>query len=287
MKNERSLIPLIIISFLVSAPLIFILGLVFGSQMQLSNILTADSLSSWVTALATVSIAVLTFILAKETWYLRETQISQVNELRKESIRPNITITLKPSPVSFNQIIAEVQNFGKGIARNVRFFFKDRNGTNIEYGENPVVDSFLDIYIFSGGIASLGISQKIETFLFSFYDLRKKLPEEDIFSPQFHVEIAFEDVEGNAYYNEIEIDFHEYQGISSIGDAAPLNTIAQDITKLRQQFEQMTSSSFKRLNVNTYNSNDRKEERERQQEKINQWRKRAEENKNQPGRNDR
>ena len=83
-KNERSLIPLMSVIGLVSAPLIFILGIVAGSQIQLSSILTADSLSSWVSALATVAIAVLTFILAKETWYLREAQIEQGNSLRKE-----------------------------------------------------------------------------------------------------------------------------------------------------------------------------------------------------------
>ena len=106
---------------LVSAPLIYILGIVTGSQIQLSAILTADSLSSWVAALATVAIAVLTFILAKETWYLREAQIEQVNSLRKENIRPAVSVTLKNSDIAFNLMMVNLSNLGKGIARNVSF----------------------------------------------------------------------------------------------------------------------------------------------------------------------
>ena len=120
-RNERSLIPLMTVIGLVSAPLIYILGIVTGSQIQLSAILTADSLSSWVAALATVAIAVLTFILAKETWYLREAQIEQVNSLRKENIRPAVSVTLKNSDIAFNLMMVNLSNLGKRYCQKCQF----------------------------------------------------------------------------------------------------------------------------------------------------------------------
>lgn len=275
-KNERSLIPLVSVIGLVSAPLIFILGMVAGSQIQLSAILTADSLSSWVSALATVAIAVLTFILAKETWYLREAQIEQVNSLRKENIRPSVSVTLKNSDISFNLMMINVSNLGKGIARDVNFKFIDKNGAEILKGENVIVDYFLELHIFSNGMHSLGINQQVDSFLFSFFRLKGKLEGDDIFTPFFKIVVSYTDVEGNDYSNELTIDFAELKGISEIGGGDPLHKIAGDLKKLREQFERMTNSSYKRLHVNTYTSKDREAERQADEERIAEYKKQQE-----------
>lgn len=246
-KNERSLIPLVIIIGLVCAPLIFILGIVVGSEIQVSSVLTADSLSSWVSAIATVAIAVLTFILAKETWYLREAQIEQVNNLRKENIRPNVSVTLQPSNISLHLMMVDVSNLGKGIARNISFKFVDRNGNVIAKNDNVIVDTFLNLHIFSDGIHSLGIRQKVESFLFNFLELNN----DDFLTHFFTIEVSYSDVEGNIYTNELTIDFAEFKGITEIGGGDPLHKMAGDLEKLRKVIEQMTTSS-KKLNVNTY-----------------------------------
>lgn len=251
-KNERSLIPLVIIIGLVCAPLIFILGIVVGSEIQVSSVLTADSLSSWVSAVATVAIAVLTFILAKETWYLREAQIEQVNNLRKENIRPNVSVTLQPSNISLNLMMVDVSNLGKGIARNISFKFIDRNGNRVVKNDNVIVDTFLNLHIFSDGIHSLGIRQKIESFLFNFLELNN----DDFLTHFFTIEVSYSDVEGNIYTSELTIDFAEFKGITEIGGGDPLHKMAGDLEKLRKVIEQMTTSS-KKLNVNTYTAKDR------------------------------
>lgn len=251
-KNERSLIPLVIIIGLVCAPLIFILGIVVGIEIQVSSVLTADSLSSWVSAVATVAIAVLTFILAKETWYLREAQIEQVNNLRKENIRPNVSVALKHSNLSFNLMMVDVSNLGKGIARNVSFKFIDKNGNEIAKGNNIIVDAFLELHVFSNGMHSLGIRQKVDSFLFSFFDLK----EDDFLTHFFTIEVSYSDVEGNIYTSELTIDFAEFKGITEIGGGDPLHKMAGDLEKLRKVIEQMTTSS-KKLNVNTYTAKDR------------------------------
>ncbi|AZQ11790.1 hypothetical protein [Shewanella khirikhana] len=275
-KNERSLIPLVSVIGLVSAPLIFILGMVAGSQIQLSSILTADSLSSWVSALATVAIAVLTFILAKETWYLREAQIEQVNSLRKENIRPSVSVTLKNSDISFNLMMINVSNLGKGIARNVNFKFIDKSGAEILEGENVIVDHFLKLHIFSNGMHSLGINQQIDSFLFSFFELKGKLEGDDIFTPFFKIVVSYTDVEGSDYSNELTIDFAELKGITEIGGGDPLHKMAGDLKKLREQFERMTNSSSKRLHVNTYTSKDREAQRKADEERIAEFKKQQE-----------
>jgi hypothetical protein len=271
-QNEKSLIPLLIISGVVAAPMIFVVGMAVGSQIQLASILTADSLSSWVAALATLAIAILTFVLAKETWYLREAQIEQVNELRRESIRPDVSMRLKNNPSAFQFMDVEIINLGKGIARNIKFKFFNSEDIEILKFENPVVDEFLKLHVLSQGIHSLGIGQRVESFLFSFIELPKKLESENIFSPYFRVEITYEDVEGTRYKNELVMDFEEFRGISEVGGGDPLHKIADDIRKLREQFGRLYSSSSRRLSIDTFNSEDRENERKAIEKRIKEMR---------------
>lgn len=266
-QNKRSLVPLLTLICIVALPLTLILGIFVGTQIQFDNILHADSLSSWITAMATVAIAVLTFVLAKETWYLREAQIQQVNELRIQSIRPNVSIQLLHSPVSYNLMMIEVKNLGKGIAKNVRFNFYDKDNNEIKASDNPIVDEFLKLHVMLNGFHSLDINQEFKSFLFSFFNITNKFDDEDIFSTYFKISTFYEDVEGNEYSDELIIDFKEFEGISEINGGDPLYKIAGDIEKLREQFEGITKLS-KRLHVNTYSSQDRIQEREELQIRI-------------------
>lgn len=267
-KSERSLIPLLAVVGIVAAPLIFILGVVAGSQIQMVNILTADSLSSWISALATVAIAILTFVLAKETWYLREAQIAQVNELRIQSIRPNVSVKLFSSPISLNLMILEVSNLGKGIARNICFKFYDRDGSEIKESDSVIVDEFLKLHVMSNGFHSLGINQKFESFLFCFYDMKAKIESEgkDIFASYLKIYTCYDDVEGNSYSDEIVIDFKEFYGASEVSDSDPIHKISENIKELTKSFKEMSTS--KRINVNIYSSQDRAQEQEDQRKML-------------------
>ncbi|MCK2094658.1 hypothetical protein [Thauera aromatica] len=278
--QEKGLIPLVAVSAIVAAPLLVIIGIVIGSQIQLSNFLSSDSLSSWISAAATVAIAVLTFVLAKETWYLREAQIEQVNELRRESIRPNVSIALTNSPISFNLMVVEVSNLGRGIARNIRFGFFDKSGSPINAGEDSIVDEFLKLHILSEGMHTLGIGQKVSSFVFSFFDLKGKVKGGDIFSPFFTIAISYEDTEGTPYTNELTVDFAEFKGISELGGGDPLYNISNDIKKLREKFEQVTGISSKRIHVEVYTAEDREREQRERDEWLTEQRKKAEEGAN-------
>lgn len=57
---------------LIVLTIFFFMGLSVGLGSQGDLVLSSDTLSAWVSALATVCIAILTIFLAKETWALRQ-----------------------------------------------------------------------------------------------------------------------------------------------------------------------------------------------------------------------
>lgn len=244
----------------VVAPLLFILGLVVGNQLQGNSSLTADSISSWLSAIATVAIAILTFILAKETWYLRDAQTRQLEELKRENIRPNVGIQLESSPVGVNFVNVKISNLGKGIARKVSITFLDRTENEIPIGADVVVEKFRKLAIFRHGIQAMGIGQEISSFVFSFIELGNELNGE-IFKPYLNMLIEFEDVEGNPYSNSFTIDFSQYEGITELGGDA-LHKMATEVKKIREQIEKITGRSGGKLGVDIFDSNDRKAELE-------------------------
>lgn len=265
-SNGKSPVPLMITSMAVVAPLLFILGLVVGNRLQGNSLLSADSISSWLSAIATVVIAILTFILAKETWYLREAQIRQLEELKRENIRPNIGVQSESSPVGMNFVNVKVSNLGKGIARKVSIRFLDRTGNEVQKDEDVVVKKFRKLAIFRQGIQSMGIGQEISSFVFSFLDLGKELNGE-IFKPYLNIAIEFEDVEGNPYSNSFTIDFAQYEGISELGGDA-LHQMATEIKKIREQLGKVTGRSGGKIGVDVFDSEDRKAESEANQKWI-------------------
>lgn len=263
-ETEKSFMPLLITSMAVIAPVLFVLGLVVGNQMQGGVVLTPDSLSSWLSAIATVAIATLTFILAKETWYLREAQVRQLAELKRENIRPNIGLELESSRVGVNFINFKISNFGKGIARRIVFEFLDRDGKLVPPNHDVVVEKFRKFAIFRQGLESMGIRQVISSYLFSFFELGGELKGE-IFKPYLNIVVGFEDVEGNRYSNVFNIDFAQYEGMGDLG-GEPLHEISSEIKKIREQIGKVVGNSGGRMDVDVFSAADRKREAEETQQ---------------------
>lgn len=232
-----------------------VVGWFFGRQGLLGKDLAQDSASSWISALATLAIAILTFVLARETWELRKAQSAQLDGVRLESIRPNVSVSLETSMVGMKFADVKVKNLGKGIARNVSIEFLDRQGLKVTAGNDPVVDQFLTLSIFRNGIASMGIGQTISSFLINFPDLVAKL-QGNLSNGWVHLVIGYEDVEGNKFKNELMIDFAQFEGISQLGGGDPIYVISQEFKKLRELFQQVAARD-KRLGVNIYSEADR------------------------------
>ncbi|AAZ24722.1 hypothetical protein [Colwellia psychrerythraea] len=260
-KNERTLLPFVVLTGVVVAPIIFIAGIIFGTELNASIVLTSDSLSSWVAAIATVSIAVLTFILAKETWHLRNAQIEQLNEIKKESMRPNVVVNVQPSMVSISFWDVVIQNLGKGIAQNVNFEFKNIDGTVATDENNHLITIFSKLSLFENGCSSLGLGQSIKSFLFGFGDLKRDVGDADLFEQKIRLIIKFEDAEGNPYINSLDIDFNDYKGVSTLGGATdPTYSIFKELENIRKLFEPVFKTGFKRLKIDSFNSKDREQE---------------------------
>ena len=238
----------------------FLIGLSIGIGSQGGLTFTSDTLSSWVAALATVCIAILTIFLAKETWHLRHAQILQINELRKESIRPNLEFYLLPAPASFQFMNVHIENNGKGVARNIKFSFSGENDAPFTDNEQLVVEKFTSLNILRNGMLALGHGKQRTSFIFSFIDFSDKMGD-DTFNIKINVAMSYEDSEQREYQSESMIDFSEFKGIREIGGGDPTYNLYQETKKIREIFQSAQGGmSSKRINVNSSSSKDRTEE---------------------------
>lgn len=236
-SRDKTILPIVFLIGSVLTPLIFILGIFVGAEIQMSTVLSVDSLSSWVSATATVAISVLTFFLAKETWHLRVAQVEQLSDFRKEMIRPNIEFGLSHSKAGSDLVELKVNSNGKGIAKNISFDIYDEKGCPLVSGDNFVADRLLSLRFITDGIKSLGSEHKIETFLFSFSEARNQV--ENLFDLIIGVTINFEDVEGNKFNQSTFIDFGHYEGLQLSAEGDPQYRISRDIRKMRELLERL------------------------------------------------
>lgn len=247
------------VSAISSAALAFVFGVFIGNTIPGPKIFSPDTLSSWVTAAATLMITVLTFVLAVETWRLRAIQSAQIEKLHRESIQPSVSLSLSPNQAGIHFMDAKVANTGKGIAKNIRFSFRSRAGSPATDTTEPIIKPFKKLAMFEHGIESLGVGQELSSFVFSFLELASEI-DQDIFSPYLHVVISYEDVEGCRYTNSFAVDFIQFKGISKLGNSQA-EVISAEIKKFRQIFENFGRLN-KRMGVDFYNSRDRKLEAE-------------------------
>lgn len=260
-RDEKALWVVGSIFVLLLAPIIFILGLIVGINIDHSITLTHDNLSSWVTAFATVVIAVLTIVLAKETWSLRNIQLTQIEQIRKDAIKPNVDFYLKSSPAAFNFVDVHIVNNGSGSAQNVKFDFENVNTKETEIFEY-VVSLFQELNILKNGISSLGVNEKRSGFVLNFIELNKKY-KDVIFETNIVVHISYEDIEGEEYSSKATMNFSEFLGITTLGGEEPLYKIADSFKKLQEEFSSLSKgNSTRKINVNTFTSKDREKAQE-------------------------
>ena len=247
------------LSVLLMLPVVFILGMVVGINVEDSITLSQDTLSSWVSAFATVTIAVLTIVLAKETWGLRLIQLSQIEQIRKDSIKPSVNLFLKSSPAAFNFIDVHVVNNGPGTAQNVNFTFHNSSSVADDVYEY-LINKINRLVILEKGISSLSAGEHRTSFLFSFIEMHKKFGDKAL-ECIIEVDISFEDTEGSKYTSKSYFNFTEYKGVSELGGGDPLYKISSQLEKIQKDIGHF-ASGFKKLKTDVYTSDDRAKERE-------------------------
>jgi hypothetical protein len=261
--------PALVVGALIAVFVALILGVIIGALLPGAATTAPDSLSGWVTTVATVVICVLTIVLAIETWRLRAAQARQIQEFMLESIRPNVGIELSGSHVGVHFMNVKVTNTGKGIAKKITFEFLDRHDQPATAETAPIVKVFHKLTMFRLGIQSLGINQELKSFIFSFLELERELGA-GIFTPYVNIRIRFEDTEGHEYVNAFVIDFAQYEGFSEIG-GNPLNELANEVKSIRKELAKVVSGS-NRLAVDIHSAEDRAEEHTALMDRLEQHR---------------
>jgi hypothetical protein len=240
-------------------PIVFIVGLVIGVNINGSISLLQDNLSSWVTAFASMTMAVLTIVLAKETWALRLIQLSQMDQIRKDSLKPSISLFLKSTPFAVNFIDIHIKNNGNGTAQNIKFSFKNAN-EEVQDVFMYLLEELNKLVILQNGISSLGVGEHRTSYVFSFVELHEKFGDKAL-ECITEVDLTFEDVEGEKYSSKSFFNFTEYKGISIMGDRDPLYKISSNLEKIQKDIGYF-SSGFHKLKTDIYTNEDRERERE-------------------------
>lgn len=245
-----------ILTLFVTWPTTLLIGIVIGYSFNFP--FTADTLSSWVTAIATVAITILTFILAKETQELRLAQEKQIRDLQLENIKPSINIVIAPGKVGIKFFDFHVSNFGKGIARNIKFNLSGRNPEAPDQETSVLIGFLNNLAPIRSGIHSLGINQKFSSYAFSVIDLGSKTNGQ-IFKPFVRIVVNYEDTLGTLYSDEFILDLSQYEGVSEPGTDAT-RQMADHLKSIKDSLKQMEPYKRGRFEVSTFTKKDRVEE---------------------------
>ncbi|PXV70123.1 hypothetical protein C8C78_101120 [Halanaerobium congolense] len=202
---------------------------------------------SGVVAISTVVYSVLTSKLVSETIKMREVETE-----------PDISVIVQPRKEFINFIDLIIENIGNGPAYNISF----------EVSKDFIIpsDEKLSELPIMKKIEYMAPSQKIQFFLASMID-DKDNPK------KFTITANYENKNGKEYTSEYIVDFNKFKGLTQLGKPDSYK-IANNIEKIRKDFHNLYTG-FKRLKIETYNKEDRKEEqrikeerRQKQKEKI-------------------
>lgn len=203
-KDEKPLWMYFALLAVLLSPTLFIAGIAVGSRAEIPNDKAWEYISITISAIATSFIALLTIVLAVETWRLRRNQDEQINSNRKEAIRPHVEIFLESSIVGFQFILFRVENIGRGLARNIKFDTQNSKSELME-SEKEIIARLEELSFFANSLSTLGVNNTKKSFLFSFIDMQAKYGK-DLFKTKLSFRITFEDIEGNSYTNYSVID---------------------------------------------------------------------------------
>lgn len=165
--------------------------------------------SAIVSASATVAIAVLTLVLAIETWRMRNQQYSQIQQEKVNSVRPLVVVELAEGRVINDRMIV-IKNLGRGIAFDVSFEISGEGGCS------PVEEKIIKYISGHGfvkkGMRNLGIDQVVESHAFLSSQLGERF-----FEACINIHVVFKDIYGSQYENRFSFDMSEYENINRLG----------------------------------------------------------------------
>jgi hypothetical protein len=236
-----------------------LIGYFFGTRESGTDIVTQELLPVWVAALATVSIALLTIFLAKETWELRQIQLLQIDKIRKDSLKPSVNFVIKSSLASYQFMDVIIRNSGAGPALDIKFDFRSNENSDDEVFEF-LQNEFKKLSMLEHGISSLLPNEFRTSYLFSFLNLGDRFKDK-WFKCDINVDVYFQDIEGTEYHSVSTIYLSEYRGITELGGGDPVQKISSALEKIEKHIGHLTTG-FGKLKTDIYTSDDRRLEKE-------------------------
>lgn len=266
--NEKPIWIYCVVLAIFISPTLFIVGIAVGSGANIPDGKSWEYISLAISALATFFIAILTYILAAETWRLRRNQDAQIEFNRRENIRPQVEVFLEPSVVSFQIILLEVENIGKGIAKNIKFEIVEPD-TGFSSSEKEIIATLEQLSFFKNSLNILGVNKTKKSFLFSFRDMIQKYSAE-FFKTELSLLITYDDIEGNTYTTYSRIDLSEFEGMVEVGRGSPSYRTADELEKIRRILNSIVSGN-KRMSIDSYSTEDRILQKELKDQKLDQF----------------
>lgn len=211
-----------------------LIGIFIGIGLNFIGV-SSVSWTDGITAISTSIIAVLTIVLAVETWRLRILQNKQIREIRKNAIAPLVNLKLEISPAERIFLNLVLENNGIGIAKNINFSIINKT-ENQNTGAEKLIGLIKKTGFIESGTDSLGINESRQNYLFRFPDFTEKFGD-SFYSVKIEILISYEDNEGNSYKNVAIFKISEYKEITTLGGAEPLYQIAQNTKKIAENIK--------------------------------------------------
>jgi hypothetical protein len=192
-----------------------------------------------VVTFSTVIYALLTAMLVTETRRMRQAQTE-----------PKVQIIVKQWDQWINIVHICIRNIGLGPAYDISFNVSADAGGE---GAEKLITDFTKANFFRIGLKYLGPGQElVPGYSQMTKDFEKKIESILVFTVQY------QDATGKKYQESFRIDFSEFKGTTRIGKPH-LYAIAENLEKIEKDISNI-ATGFKRIQVDIYNNDDRKEE---------------------------
>ncbi|WP_407291043.1 hypothetical protein [Morganella morganii] len=202
----------------------------------------AITITSVIAALVT---AVSTFFL----WRVTRMLAVETKKMAESASQPHIVITLEPTDVSINHFNMVISNTGNATAYNII---------------SDITPSINDKPIPFQNVSVLKPGDSIKSFFTSFFEIKNK---EFKITTTWLKKPESKDRISNSYI----FDIGSYTNLSVLGDMNPLLTVSKEIKKISENINKIVKSN--KLQVNTYDKNDRIESDNNHRKVIEEYKK--------------
>jgi len=196
-----------------------------------------------ITLLFTITVGISTIVYA----YLTAKLVGETKRMRKSQTDPEISVSLVQNENSIIFIDLVIENIGLGPAYNIKFeVIKDFKLSNRMLSE---------VGFIKNGISYFSPKQSMKLWVASFKE-DKELAEKYI-----EIKVTYSNTLTEKFTKIFILNFSQFSFFTQLG-TPPLIKIADSIELIEKKLENLTTG-FKKIKVDTYNSDDREREKQK------------------------